>query len=276
MKRLSSILVFGVLGGVLLLVPSTVAPHAFDGVQAQSTPEPPLALVAKLAGPTSAQAGMPILLNPSGSIADKLEFGCARGPEKPGVMKLVSEDGATTFGLTTASKTGTYLFYVIAWSKDKARHEFAFVEIVIGEGPAPTPKPPEPKPNPPKPDPKPIPAKDFRVLFLFESSGGKMKLTQEQSNIVNSPKVREYLNRKTPLGGADGRTRDYRFWDQDIVRNIAQQKDSDVWNGIGQTATAWLDQLPAVIVFNGTAGTHYPFPATETQLLELLKKHGGE
>lgn len=133
------------------------------------------------------------------------------------------------------------------------------------------PIPPGPKPKPDDP-PGPAPPGEFRVLFLFESSN----ISPAHANIVNDPKIRAYLNRKTPTGGTDGKTKDYRFWDKDVVLNIDQQKDTPVWKGIGKAAQKWTSEAPGVVVFSGANGKFYPMPANSAELLALLKQHAGE
>lgn len=145
------------------------------------------------------------------------------------------------------------------------------IELCPTPGPVP-PKPPEPKPpepKPPVPPPVPIPASEFRVLFLYESSAN---LTEEQINIMGSTRIRGYLNR-TCVKGADGKTPEYRYWDKDAQ---LKAKPNAIWEQIWTATKPALPPLPAVVIFNGSKGESFELPATEAATLTLLKSKGGD
>lgn len=89
----------------------------------------------------------------------------------------------------------------------------------------PTPTPPKPDPpNPPKPDPPvpptpkpdpPIVGDGLRVLILFETSD-QSKLGKGHQSIIYGATARSFLGESTVLG-PDGKTREYRIYDKDVV-----------------------------------------------------------
>jgi hypothetical protein len=126
--------------------------------------------VARLSGPKTAEVGAMILLNPAGSVAPGgLEYGLAAGPAPAPVLKLTDENKTVSYGMTSATTAGVYVFYVVAWGVAVQQtppptpppppttppHAFAFWTVVVGTVP-PTPGPgpgpgPSPGPNPPNP-----------------------------------------------------------------------------------------------------------------------------
>jgi hypothetical protein len=129
-------------------------------------------------------------------------------------------------------------------------------------GGSPTPAPP---PIPPGPDPKPIDVAPvnvagFRALLVYESEQGLPAPFAASS-------VREYLNTRC-VKGEDGRTPDWRCWDQ----HVDPQADFAVWQSYWKVPRSGL---PWVVVGNGRSGFSGPMPATADELLDLLKKHGG-
>lgn len=128
-------------------------------------------------------------------------------------------------------------------------------------------RPPPPKPDP-KPDPKddaPIPAAGLHVLVVFESGA---QHTAAQNTIFYGKRVRDWLDTNC-VAGPDGKTRQYRIWDQDTDG----YSDSKLW---GDAMKRKRTALPWVIVSNGVTGFEGPLPADADSFLELVKKYGGK
>lgn len=232
--------------------------------------------VAKLSGPAAVKTGDPIILNPSGSVG-ALEFGVATGPGPAPIVTLKSDDGHTVIGFGTAAAAGTYQFYVVAWSdapaapNQRPAHAFAFWTVVVGDVP-PTPAPgPGPGPTPPGPEPTPDPfgvtgPGAFRVLIVYESAD-LSKLPTGQLTALTSGVVRDYLNSHC-FAGPDGRTKDWRVWDQ----SVNASGESAMWQRVMARPRA---KIPWIVIGNGIVGYEGPLPNDVTSLLALLKKYGG-
>lgn len=127
---------------------------------------------------------------------------------------------------------------------------------------------PQPPPGPDiDPEPQPDKVTGFRVLMIYETSA---KLTREQSNILNSTKIRGLLN-QVCTKGADGRA-EWRCWDKDIEIAATESKPMvDLWNAVKPK----LGELPKLVVaINGNA-TVMELPATEDATFEKLKSLAG-
>ncbi len=142
----------------------------------------------------------------------------------------------------------------------------AICMVTIGPRPPPPEPPVPPTPKPPIP-PVPVPTKDFRVLFIYESQGN---LTRNQSNVLNSTAVRKYLDTHVVKG--ESGLPDYRYFDKDTD----VQKDTATIQAMWKAAKPMFVNTPIVVLFDGTKGTSYPLPATEAELLNLLKQAGGQ
>lgn len=164
---------------------------------------------------------------------------------------------------------------VAAWGiVDSAPKKLATLLIDANVGPR-----PPPGPTPPPPGPQPIPATGFRVLFAYESAD---KLTRAQSGVLNSTKIREYLQRKCVKVN---NVAEARWWDKDVdLKN-----ESETWRKIWDATKPQLTNLPAVVVINDTKGEVFPLKSnvfvdgkhqivdmTEDEVLTLLKKYGGD
>lgn len=151
---------------------------------------------------------------------------------------------------------GTYTVKLraIAFKDGKASVESARVVVTVGEG------------LPPGPDPKPV-QDGFRVLFIYETQAA---LSREQRLILNSTKIREYLNRKTEKdGGRPG----WRSWDKDIDVSKESQVWRDIWAAVKPSAG---QTLPLLIILSGKKGEVFALPATEAATLALLESKGGK
>lgn len=139
----------------------------------------------------------------------------------------------------------------------------AIVLVIVGN--APPPVPPEPGPQPPGPNPPqpPTPAKELRVILVYESAA---TLTAGQRKALYSGLVEEYLNAKC-AGGKAG----WRRWDRDIDLTHATED----WKSRWASAKPNVKTVPAVVIFDGNDGKVYDLPDGEDKLLDLLKKAGG-
>lgn len=152
--------------------------------------------------------------------------------------------------------------------------------VVIGGEPGPTPPVPPgpvppgpvppgpvpPDPTPPTP-PAPIPVAGFRVLIVYETSKAP-SLPEGQRSILYGKAIRDYLDRKC-VTGQDGKTREWRIWDQDVDTSLAGK----VWQ---DAMSRKRGSVPWLIVSNGQSGFEGPLPATVDDTLTLLKKYGGD
>ncbi|MCA9366715.1 hypothetical protein KC887_00420 [Candidatus Kaiserbacteria bacterium] len=108
----------------------------------------------------------------------------------------------------------------------------------------PSPVDPVNPPDPVVPDPGPM--KAFYVLVVYESDEATMRgLTAGQLAVINSVKVREYLDQHcTKIEGKGG----YRFYDIDA----SVSEDSDVWKQAMDIARKEKRTLPFVLVTDGS------------------------
>lgn len=190
---------------------------------------------------------------------------------------LVGEERANVIYLD--GPAGTYDIRVTAlridWESKRFTQAKANTTITIG----PQPLPPEPEPGPgpspepePSPDPAPIPADGFRVLILRESGA---TIPEGQLQALNSPAIREYLQRKCPRS-ADGQSVEYRIWDDDYT-DEQMRFQPQLWrDAYAKAKSDAAGKLPWIMISTGKTGTSEPLPATEAETLALLKKYGGE
>lgn len=122
--------------------------------------------------------------------------------------------------------------------------------------------------------PPPIAAEGFRVLIL-EETGDRPKLTRDQLAALNSTVMTGYLNAKC-VKGPDGKTPEWHRWDDDFTpEQLAQQPQ--LWrDAIERAKKDSAGKLPWLLVSNGKSGASVPFPASEVDVMALLKKYGGE
>lgn len=131
--------------------------------------------------------------------------------------------------------------------------------------PGPTPPGPNP-PDPTPPGPAPIPTDGFRVLIVYETDK-QGNISPKANSVLFSKTIRDYLNEKCVVG-PDGRTREYRIWDQDLDVSVA----SDIWKKAFQRPRS---QVPWILISNGRNGFEGPLPTNVQDTLTLLKKYGG-
>lgn len=157
-------------------------------------------------------------------------------------------------------KEGRYRFVAVAASKtgDQSRYDFL---LVIGSNPDPT---PDPKPDPPKPDPTPPVPQGFRAILITETG---QTLSRAQAAVLDSGRVRDYLNSHC----IDGKT-GWRRWDKDQAISNENETWKSLWNAVKPKITS----TPAIALVTGQTGEVFPLPTSETELMNLLKKYGGE
>lgn len=177
---------------------------------------------------------------------------------------------------TRGLAAGRYGFAAVAASKtgETARADFT---VVIGTPPTP-PIPPGPGPKPPEPPtptPVPIPEMGFRVLIVLETADISGLPAAQQSALTNTKTILPYLQRKC-VKGPDGRTAEWRIWDKDV--NLGGERI--LWQqAMGKALADYLTNkgsLPWIIISDGKTGHSGPLPGNSADLLELLKRYGGE
>jgi hypothetical protein len=179
---------------------------------------------------------------------------------------IPSESGK--YAIFSSTLPGVYS--VMAYTADAGgATDPAICSVTVGTppppGPTPGPPPPPPPPVPP-PTPAPIPAAGFRTLIVYDAT----KLTTmpaAQQSILYSAAIRDYLNTHAVIG-EDGRTKDWRVWDQGVDTSA----DSKLWQDTMKRPRA---SAPWLIVSNGTTGFEGPLPANVADTLVILKKYGG-
>ena len=132
----------------------------------------------------------------------------------------------------------------------------------VPPGPTP-PTPPGPQPPTPAPDnPAPIPGDGLRVLVVFETAD-VARLPVAQAAILYSKTARDFLEANC-VAGPDGRTKEYRIYDRDVVG------DSQLWQAAMKRPRS---SVPWLVVSNGRAGYEGPLPATVADFIELVGKY---
>lgn len=115
------------------------------------------------------------------------------------------------------------------------------------------------------PSPPPIPGDGLRMLIL-EETADRGKLPRPQAAILTSTKVREYLKAKSG---------EMRQLDDDQTAEETAFMSAN-WKAAYERAKADSKGVtPWVILSNGRTGESRPLPASEDELLTLLKSYGG-
>ena len=182
--------------------------------------------------------------------------------DTPGLQRERLDDKTVILVAKTKGK-----YRVLAWTSLKTgwgangeATEAAECTLIVGD------VPPDPSPIPPvpPPDPSPTPGEGLRVLVVYES-GELGKYPKEQSTIITSTKMREYLNSKCIK---IGNTPEYRFFDKDAPL----ENESQIWRDV---MTRPRQSLPWIIIGNGKDGFEGSLPKNVDETLILLKKFGG-
>jgi hypothetical protein len=166
---------------------------------------------------------------------------------------------------------GKYEILLIAITVDKDGASVPSIlrkTVVVGNAPDPGPEPgPEPGPTPDPDNPAPIPEAGFRVLMVYETATVG-ELPKEQSSVLFSKKVRDYLDQKCVVG-SDNKTKEWRIWDKDVDASGA----GAVW---AKAMNRDRKSIPWIVISNGKTGFEGPLPGTVDETIKLLKKYGGE
>lgn len=182
----------------------------------------------------------------------------------PGMDLIPSESGRWV--IVSALKPGAYPIY--AYTAVGGKPTEAVRCLVVVGTPKPDPEPgPGPQPEPTPDNPAPIPEAGFRVLMVYETATVG-ELPKEQSSVLFSKKVRDYLDSKCVVG-TDGKTREWRIWDKDTDASGA----GPIW---GKVMKRERKSIPWVVISTGKTGYEGPLPGSVDDALKLLKKYGGE
>jgi hypothetical protein len=136
--------------------------------------------------------------------------------------------------------------------------------VKAGLGPKPPPKPDDP-PKPIDP-PAPIPVAGLRVLIV-EESAQRHTLSQGQRTIILGKEFRDLLESKCVMG-PDGRTKEYRIYDQEIAMN----GESKLWQDVMKRPRA---SVPWIVISNGKTGFEGPLPTNLPDAIALINKYAG-
>lgn len=166
--------------------------------------------------------------------------------------------------LVQAKATGVVELLIVPDNPAEWKVERRTIDVSASPPPVP-PVPPGPTPIPP--GPVPIPDAGLRVLIVYESAD-LTRLPKEQSSILTSQTIRQWLNAHCVLG-PDGKTKEYRLWDQ----NVDPSGESKVWQDAMKRDRK---SLPWLIVSNGQKGFEGPLPGTIEETLKVLRSIGGE
>lgn len=171
--------------------------------------------------------------------------------------------------VVTATEPGRYKYEAWNAKGDLASDIAVGWVVILRQGPTPVPPPPpvppDPTPKPPTPSPAPIPVQGFRVLVVFDQTGGTAILSKAQQNELYGAEVAAYLNAKC-VKGPDGKTPEWRIWQKDTPLTGA----SELWR---QAMGRHRDNLPWIVISNGVDGYEGPLP--DGGIINLLKKWGG-
>lgn len=192
--------------------------------------------------------------------------------------KKVLDAGKSGDFLWLTGPPGTYVIECMAirvTADGTTKVDEAEVSITIGDeapgpGPGPTPTPPGPTPTPPGPAPvteRPIAGPGSKVIVILET---KETYPAKQIAAMQSKTVHDYLNSKCIIG-PDGKTREWRIWDKDVVTTNVTK----VWQDAVKRANEKQKSLPWVsIATDNFAGSYEgPLPADTDKFMELLKKY---
>lgn len=244
----------------LVAIVAVVAPTAFLPTREWNSAEPKVTVPAEVRGSVN-----DLIVVTANTDCENLEwFSCESALRVFPPQMLRDSKSAIVCG-----PAGRYRLFVYG-AKGSRPTKRAECVVSIGDVP-PGPTPPGPGPTPPTPPtppapPAPIPADGFRVLVIYESAE-LSKLPPAQLAAFYSASVRQYLNSHCVIG-RDGKTREWRMWDQDVDAS----NESQVWQDALKRKPS-RDKLPWVIVSNGKSGYEGPMPANPDAFLDLLKKY---
>lgn len=121
--------------------------------------------------------------------------------------------------------------------------------------------------------PAPIPGDGLRMLIV-EETADRGKLPRPQAAILQSTRIREYLNSHCAKG-ADGKTPEWRQLDDDFTADQLKFEQPNFVKAYADAKTASGGKTPWLVISNGSSGVSTPLPATEDEVLAELKNYGG-
>jgi hypothetical protein len=107
----------------------------------------------------------------------------------------------------------------------------------------------------------------MHVLIIYDSSK-VMNLPPSQIKVIYDQKLRTFLDSVTVMG-PDGKTREYRIWDEGIVLTNVAQYWKDVMARPHPT-------IPWIVISTGTTGYEGPLPGSTVETIELIEKYIGK
>lgn len=170
--------------------------------------------------------------------------------------------------LVTASAPGDYLITAHGSLHSRSTDLVSSHLTVTGDAPPPIPVPPIPVPPtpvpppipvPPPQPPAPIPAAGLHVLIVYDEAS-KGSLSPEQTAILATDTIRDYVNGKTQGG--------LRVWRS----SVNPAGDDKLWQDA--FARTKGKELPWIVVSNGKTGTEQKLPANIDGVMTLLKTYG--
>jgi hypothetical protein len=222
----------------------------------------------KIVGPATVPVGGMVMYRLEGAkLGEPFDFFAT--PTNVPLVVLFDVSGVPV-GMLNGEKAGALTLVAVSYDAETKAIVRDLKTVVVGNVP-PQPIPPDPTPVPPDPTPIPPQPAGFRVLIL-EETAERGKLPASQVTALTSTQARAYMNAKTPKG-PDGKTPEWRMLDDDHV-DVSFLAEN--WKKALELARKdSAGKLPWIVVSNGSAGESRPFPATEAELLELLRKYGG-
>ncbi|MES2788144.1 MAG: hypothetical protein V4719_00885 [Planctomycetota bacterium] len=118
----------------------------------------------------------------------------------------------------------------------------------------------------------PIVTAPIRVVIVKDNATAN-RLPSAQLAALNSSNLRNYCQSHCQLG-PDGRTPEFRTYTWDADLRMQSQGIRDAFNDAVLNGKS--SGVPWLVVNNGTTGYSGPFPATDADLMAVLKKYGGE
>lgn len=242
--------------------PSPAVAQAAPPTVPAAKPKPKVGATAIIKAPAQVAPGDLVILDASESEAKS--FAWTVLPESAAGKFLAIDKG--TKAVFASGQPGQYTFVLATAAGDNVA--VALVTVTVGT-PTPGPTPPGPGPVP-----VPVPSGPFRVMMI-EETADRTALPREQMAALTSLAAREYLGRKTAKD-ADGKTPGYRLWDDDFD-DEQTANSGEPWPTLYKRAKADSQgALPWLLMSSDNRVESRPFPKTEAELLDALKKFGGE
>ena len=149
--------------------------------------------------------------------------------------------------------------------QDKEAKAQLKVETLRGPQPPPGPTPPGPTPD----GTSPFPEAGFRVLLTYDSANTTRPAAQ--NSVLYGKAVRDYLKAKCVAEpGSPGDGKAYRIYPANADVSQAPKTWADAHRLAVGKGKDW------VLIGDGSKGYSGPLPATEADMLALLKRFGGE